>query len=501
MQDQELLKPHYIRADQSMRWVLIGLLVVSGIIAVVYQSWIAFLFVGIPTATVPIMLSISRPGELVTRLSFAFGFMLMSALHIHQAMGLIEMHFSIFVLLGFLLFYKDPLPILAAAGLIALHHLSFNYLQASGVGVYVFESKMGLDIVMLHAVFVVAEAAVLIWMAMAQREEAKQALLLAKAMHHVAEVEGQLDLTQRIGVERMPATKAFDQMLEDLSKVLAVVLQSGSAMTQSAVVVEGQAKNCAKLSSDQQMQTGIVATSVYQIAQSSQEVAGSAQMANDHAERALAQAKSTVQTVNNAHQSNQRLIEQLERSIQQVNELASEVQSIGGVMEMITEIAEQTDLLALNATIEAARAGEFGRGFAVVADEVRTLSRRASSAVHDIYGSIGQVQAKAKQVASDISGTNVDIQGTLDTSAQAVKALESVLDSIQGVQDTNQQIAVATEEQSTAIREISDSIFQVESLAREILEAMENTVKEVGGVKTQVDTVGREINRFRLSAN
>ena len=100
-----------------------------------------------------------------TRILNGFIFMAFAALHIHQVHGMIEMHFEIFVLLAFLLFYRDWLPLTVAAATIAVHHLTFYLLQNGGMGVYVFPSTGELGMVFVHGAFVVFEAALLIYMA------------------------------------------------------------------------------------------------------------------------------------------------------------------------------------------------------------------------------------------------------------------------------------------------------------------------------------------------
>jgi methyl-accepting chemotaxis protein len=110
-------------------------------------------------------------GTLVTRCAIAAALMVFASLHIDQSHGMIEAHFTIFVLLAFLLFYRDWVPLVVAAGVIAVVHLSLDVLQRTGQPVWVFASAGGLGIVLVHAVFVVVETALLIWMAIKMRGE------------------------------------------------------------------------------------------------------------------------------------------------------------------------------------------------------------------------------------------------------------------------------------------------------------------------------------------
>src|SRR6201999_4481763 len=108
-----------------------------------------------------------------SRCAIAASLVILTALQVHQAHGMIELHFGFFVLLAFLLFYRDWVPLVVAAGLTAVHHLTLDYLQRSGSQVWVFAENTGVGIVLLHAAYVVFETALLIWMAVKLRSEAE----------------------------------------------------------------------------------------------------------------------------------------------------------------------------------------------------------------------------------------------------------------------------------------------------------------------------------------
>src|SRR5690606_6123096 len=134
------------------------------------------------------------PGSVVSRVVFACALMIFSALIIQQTAGAIEAHFGIFVLLAFLLYYRDWRPILAAAALIAVHHLSFNYLQAANLGIHIFDSGPSLGRVLVHAAYVVVEAGMLMYMAVRLQADSMEAAHVAAASRAI----GSGDLATRI---------------------------------------------------------------------------------------------------------------------------------------------------------------------------------------------------------------------------------------------------------------------------------------------------------------
>ena len=152
-------------ADRVML-ALVGVMTLLSLgLAMGTGTWGSFLLIGVPTAGICAAQVLLNNGALATRLTIAAAFMVLSGLTIHQTRGMIEMHFSIFVLLALLLYYRDWIPIVFAAAVIAVHHLAFDYMQRQGLPVWVFVADTGFIIVVIHALFVVAETIVLVIMA------------------------------------------------------------------------------------------------------------------------------------------------------------------------------------------------------------------------------------------------------------------------------------------------------------------------------------------------
>ncbi|MCA7083044.1 hypothetical protein K7G19_05440 [Cupriavidus sp. DB3] len=152
------------------------------------------LAVGLPLSAAASLWAAALPGRLGTRLATAAISMTMVGLLIHQAHGQAEYHFAVFVLLSVLLAYRDFRPILLAAALIAVHHLSFNYFQTWGWGVICF-TEPGLGIVLLHAAFVVVQTAVLVVLAHRMEADARSAGELAALAARIGSDPGYLTLT------------------------------------------------------------------------------------------------------------------------------------------------------------------------------------------------------------------------------------------------------------------------------------------------------------------
>jgi methyl-accepting chemotaxis protein len=160
-------------ADRLMLAVVGALLLLAFALAPWHDTWPEVLAIGLPTAALAAWRVLAHPGSLLTRCVIAAALMVFTALHIHQARGMIELHFGVFVLLAFLLVYRDWIPIVVAATVIAVHHLVFDWLQRNGAPIWTFAENTGFVIVLVHAAYVVFETALLVVIAQRLRAESE----------------------------------------------------------------------------------------------------------------------------------------------------------------------------------------------------------------------------------------------------------------------------------------------------------------------------------------
>ncbi len=161
----------YRRGDRTLIAVLAVSFAMSLGLAPWHHTWIEALVIGLPATGICVWLVSAHPGALVTRCAIAAALMVMTALAIHQAHGMLELHFGVFVLLAFLLIYRDWRPLVFAAGVIAVHHLGFDIAQRAGMPIWVFAANTGFGIVLVHAAYVIGETALLVWIAVALHRE------------------------------------------------------------------------------------------------------------------------------------------------------------------------------------------------------------------------------------------------------------------------------------------------------------------------------------------
>lgn len=210
-----------------------------------------------------------------------------------------------------------------------------------------------------------------------------------------------------------------------------------------------------------------VATAMNEMSAAVHEISNRADMTSQNTDNAKENSRKGVLTAGEALGAMEALVKRVEDAADVIQELNVESNAIGGMVDVIRDIAEQTNLLALNAAIEAARAGEQGRGFAVVADEVRTLASRTQQSTGEIQKIVEQLQQRAAAAVDEMGRAREQGNSATKLVESAAEALAEVSDSVAGINDMNTEVAAATEEQGAVAEEINRNITNISSLAEQ----------------------------------
>jgi len=458
------------QGDRLMVGLLWVLAVYSLALAPWHGTWWEALLIGVPMAGMGTVVALLMPGSIVTRIVVAALFMGFSALTIHQSHGMIEMHFSVFGLLAFLLYYRDWVPIVAAAGVIAVHHLAFDIAQRAGHGTFVFNHHHGLGIVLVHAGFVVFETVVLCAMAIRFAREAAEAEAIREMGSHLAVTDGRIDLTFRPREGVTGFARDFNSFVERLEATIAQVHELAAHASSAS---DGVSRAIQALSADARHQAESLAqtaSSIEQVTASVKQNAGSARQATELASTSRELAERGGAVVGSAVSS-----------MQQISSASTRIAEIIGVID---EIAFQTNLLALNAAVEAARAGEQGRGFAVVAAEVRNLSQRTSAAAKEIKTLIGDSVTKVRDGAQVIERSG----RTLEEIVEAARRVEAIVG----------DIAAASAEQSAGIDHVNRVVAGMDRVTRSSADRTEQLGRMTETLAAQAASLQRPVDVFAV---
>lgn len=466
----DFLNEHYVRATRALVIVAWLALLVCAALAPWYNTWTEVLLIGLPAAAVPTFLSRMMPVSRVTRVSVGLSYMILSALMIHQGHGMIELHFGIFGLLAFLLYFRDWMPIIAAAGLIAVHHLSFNFLQASGAGVWVFSSGTGIDLVLIHAAFVVFETAVLVYMAVLLHREAKENAEIKTVSQYLVSNDGKVHLDIDFTHLKTAFGKQLENYFDTLRASVSKVNEVSSVVAQSTREISDGNNSLAQRTEEQANSLRQIGDNISGLNTAVKHNTEYTLKVDNLADKASKDAKDGVSVVGDA--------------IEAMSEISESSKEIGDIITSIDDIAFQTNLLAINASIEAAHAGEHGRGFSIVAEEVRALARRSAEAAQETKDLIQDSLSKVGR-----GNQLVDAAGS---------TLGNIADSVQELSALVSKIATESRNQQNGLEEIDTAIQNMNQITQLNTAMVEEAAAASSTLNSEAQAMVKVMDKFQL---
>ncbi len=266
---------------------------------------------------------------------------------------------------------------------------------------------------------------------------------------------------------------------------------SVAVISQSSEELDRQISRSAKGTNVQTGRIGEIVSTAGRVSGNVAEVAQSAGRASGTTEAARRKALEGADVVAEVVRSVDTLRSQSNTLKAEMGGLGAKAEGISKILDVISDIADQTNLLALNAAIEAARAGEAGRGFAVVADEVRKLAEKTMQATREVGEAIKGIQDGVRQNVGNVERSVATIQDVASLAGKSGATLGEIVTLVDNASEQVRTIVTTSQEQAAASEEIRRSIEEVDAVSTDTAEAMAQAALAVSDLASQAQTLAR----------
>jgi len=311
------------------------------------------------------------------------------------------------------------------------------------------------------------------------------------------------DLTGVVELERSDEigqlAEAANRAITSVSTMVGEINASAGQVAAAATEIHASSQDMSSSVAAQASEVEQIADAISTISGAVEEVARQSDEAARNAEESGTQAEQGGAVVNQTIEGMRSISETVQSSATSVVMLGERGDQIGKIIEVIRDIADQTNLLALNAAIEAARAGEHGRGFAVVADEVRKLADRTTKATGEIADSIKAMQHETSQVVTRIQTGSEQVISGVELATSAGLSLREIVTSSRRVSEMVRTIASSAERQLDTNRQTMGRLDSIRSVSQQASCGASQAAEAASSLSIKAEELNRMVSRFRVA--
>jgi len=264
------------------------------------------------------------------------------------------------------------------------------------------------------------------------------------------------------------------------------------AMESSSTELQAAAQQQATGAKEQATAMNEIATTISELLATSRQIADSARQVSEIADKTAVSTRLGDTTAQKARESVDGIHRQVELIVTHMLDLGKKSQQIGSVLDLINELAEQTNILAINATIEAAGAGDSGRRFAVVADEIRKLADRVAGSTKEIRLLIDEVRSAVNTTVMVTEAGSKAVDAGFQHVGDATASFSAIAGLVETTTAAAQEIGLSTKQQTSAIEQVNVAIANVSQTARE----SETSTTQTLQTAAQLSGLSRDLSRL-----
>ncbi len=291
---------------------------------------------------------------------------------------------------------------------------------------------------------------------------------------------------------------SINYAIDALRNLVSAINDTTQQVSSAAQQTQATAMHLAEASDHQAQQITGASTAINEMAASIEGVSHNAGELADEAQRAVQIAGKGSNAVQRTIHGMDTIREQIQETSKRIKRLGESSQEIGDIVELINEIAEQTNILALNAAIQAAMAGEAGRGFAVVADEVQRLAERSGDATRQIDALVKAIQSDTNEAVASMEQSTSGVVTGAKLAQDAGTALEEIESVSTHLAELIQNISEAARQQATAATNISDTMNVIQEITTQTSAGTNETAASIGNLAELANELRHSVAGFRL---